>query len=244
MATVPGAERPRVLRFTPTERAFHWGFAVCYLALLTSGLPLMLPGLRPWIHGWTRAVGVRLHLVSAVLWVVVPALVVGLGDRRALRGAARGLAGFARQDWAWLRRFPVWLCSRSGERPDVDRFNAGQKLFALFVACTSALLLLTGLALWPLDDRSAVLGDFVAGPGGVRTWRYAHELLALVIVIPVAWHLLLAWVHPRTRPSLSGMLVGRVDAEWAAAEHPRWLASVSPGPENAPDRSAPPPKSS
>ncbi len=77
------------------------------MALLISGLPLMLPGLRPWIHGWTRAVGVRFHLVSAVLWVVVPALAVGLGDRGALRGAARDLAGFSRRDWAWLWRFPV-----------------------------------------------------------------------------------------------------------------------------------------
>lgn len=244
MAMAPGAERPSVLRFTPTERALHWGFALWYLSLLVSGLPLMLPGLRPWIYGWTRLVGVRLHLASAVLWVVVPVLVAALGDRRALQGAARDLAGFRRGDWAWLWRFPSWLISRSGERADVDRFNAGQKLFALFTAATSALLLLTGLALWPLDDSGAVLGDLAAGPRSDRGWRYAHALLTLAIVIPVAWHVLLAVAHPRTRPSLAGMLVGRVDAQWAAAEHPRWLARVSPGPENAPDRSAPPPKSS
>ncbi len=108
----------------------------------------------------------------------------------------------------------------------MDRFNAGQKLFALFTAGTSALLLLTGLALWPLDDRSAVLGDFVAGSGSVRAWRYAHEILVLLIVLPVAWHLVLAVLHPRTRPSLAGMLGGRVDAAWATAEHPRWVQRV------------------
>lgn len=224
----PIAGKERLLRFTLTERAFHWGFAVWYLALLATGLPLMLPGLRPWIYGWTRVVGVRLHLVSAVSWVVVPALVLALGDRRALRGAARDLTGFCPGDWAWLRRFPRWLLGRSPEWPDVDRFNAGQKLFALFTVGTSVLLLFTGLALWPLGDSGAVLGDFVADSGSVRGWRYGHAFLTLVVALPVAWHIVLALVHPRTRPSIVGMLIGWVDAAWAAVEHPRWFARVAP----------------
>lgn len=57
--TAPGAKGPSIPRFTATERAFHWGFVAWYLALLASGLPLMLPGLRPWVHGWTRPGDVR-----------------------------------------------------------------------------------------------------------------------------------------------------------------------------------------
>lgn len=238
---------PPVLRFTATERAFHWGFALWYLLLLASGLPLMLPGLRPWIAGWTRVVGVRLHLVSAILWVLVPAAAVMLGYRRALRGAARDLACFSKGDWRWLARFPFWLFRRAGGATEVDRFNGGQKLFAWFTAGTSILLLLTGLALWPLDGRGAALGDLVAGAGSVRAWRYAHAFLSLVISVPLAWHIFLAVVHPRTRPALAGMLGGRVRADWAAAEHPRWLTRVTSQPEmagEAPDPAPHPPKNS
>jgi formate dehydrogenase subunit gamma len=228
------------LRFTATERAFHWGFAVWYLSLLASGLPLWLPGLRGWIYGWNRQVGVRLHLVSAVLWVVVPVAVILAGDRRALAGAARDLSFLVREDWAWLRRFPYWLFGRRGEPAEVDRFNAGQKVYAWFTVWTSAVLLLTGLALWPLGDAGATLVSQVAGLEGVRAWRYAHTILALVVVIPVLAHVFFALVHPRTRPSLAGMLGGRVPADWAAAEHPGWLTKVEQPQPNRPGPMPPP----
>ncbi len=236
-----GNAGPGILRFTGTERAFHWGFALWYLSLLASGVPLLVPGVRPWIYGWNRAVGVRLHLLSAVLWVLVPLAILALGDRKALRGTARELSRFARGDVAWLLRFPRWLLGRAGEPAAVDRFNAGQKLYAWFTACTSALLLLTGVALWPLDDRGAALGDFVAGPESVRAWRYAHTVLTLLIVLPLALHIFFALVHPRTRPSLAGMIGGHVPADWAAAEHPRWLSRVGRAPAHRPDAPVPPP---
>lgn len=226
-----------VLRFTGTERAFHWGFALWYFALLASGLPLMLPALRPWIYGWTRVVGVRLHLASGVLWILVPVAIVALGNRKHLRRAARDLAGFSRADWGWVVRFPAWLFCRSEEPAEVDRFNSGQKLYAVFTAVTSLLLLLTGLALWPLDDTGAIAGDFLAGSGSVRLWRDVHKLLTLAILLPLAGHIFFALLHPRTRPSLPGMLGGRVDAEWAAAEHPRWFNRVR-CPEGTPPDSA------
>ena len=65
----PGMAAPTVPRFNATERALHWGFALLYLALLASGLPLMFPGLRGWIRGYTPLVGLRLHLACALLWV-------------------------------------------------------------------------------------------------------------------------------------------------------------------------------
>ena len=215
------------MRFTATERAFHWGFALWYLSLLASGLPLWLPGLRGWIYGWNRQVGVRLHLVSAVLWVVVPLAVILAGDRLALGGAARDLGSLVREDWAWLRRFPRWLFGRGGEPPEVDRFNAGQKIYAWFTAGTSAVLLVTGLALCPLGGGGAALASGVVGSEGVRAWRYAHTIFGLIVVIPVVAHVFFALVHPRTRPSLAAMLGGRVPADWAAAEHPRWFTRMA-----------------
>ena len=75
------SERDVIVRFSPTERALHWGFGLVYLSLLATGLPLMFPALRGWIRGYTPVVGFRLHLACAALWIVMTLAVVALGDR-------------------------------------------------------------------------------------------------------------------------------------------------------------------
>lgn len=216
----------RVLRFTATERALHWGFALGYVALLSTGLLLMFPTLRGWIRGYTPVVGVRLHLAWGMLWALTTVAIVALGDRRRLRATARELARVDRDDWAWLRRFPRWLVARGRERAEIDgavgRFNAGQKVNALFTVATSGVLLGTGLALWPVDAGGTALCALLTGSKSVGYWREAHRWLTFLVVGPLAGHVALAVLHPSTRPSLSGILGGRVDQAWAATHHPRW----------------------
>jgi formate dehydrogenase subunit gamma len=213
-------------RFGTTERALHWSFGLLYLSLLATGLPLMFPALRGWIRGYAPAVGWRLHLACAALWIVVTLAVVALGDRRALGRTWRQLTTFVRADATWLRAFPRWLVAGPAARTRIDaqmgRFNGGQKLNAVFVVVTSALLLLTGLALVPING--AVLAAVVTGAGSVQWWRLAHSWLTLLVLLPLAGHVLLALAFPPTRPSLRGMLSGVVDRSWAAHHHPRWCA--------------------
>jgi formate dehydrogenase gamma subunit len=215
-----------MLRFAASERALHWGFALGYLLLLASGLPLMVPALRGWIRGYSPVIGLRLHLTSAALWVVVTLAIVVLGDRRRLRETWRDLVNFDRQDAVWLRRFPRWLFGRSVDRARLDatvgRFNAGQKANALFTLVTSGLLLLTGAALWPIDASGTALCALLTGPASVEHWREAHRWLTVLVLGPLAGHVFLATVYPSTRPALAGMLGGRVDPGWAATHHPRW----------------------
>lgn len=229
------SDRDVIVRFSPTERALHWAFGLLYLSLLATGLPLMFPALRGWIRGYTPVVGFRLHLACAALWIVVTLAVLALGDRRVLRRTWRELTTFARQDVAWLRSFPRWLVSGAAERADIDgevgRFNGGQKLNALFVVVTSGLLLLTGLALVPIEG--ALLAALVTGPGSVEVWRRAHAWLTLLALLPLAGHIFLALVFPPTRPSLHGMLDGAVDREWAVHHHPRWGGAPSAGRKDA-----------
>jgi formate dehydrogenase subunit gamma len=212
------------LRFTPTERVLHWAFALLYLGLLGTGLPLLVPALRPWIRGYTPLIGVRLHLACAALWVLAVLLVVAAGDRRVLRRTGRELTTFVADDARWLRRFPRWLIADPLERAAMDvavgRFNAGQKVNALFSALTAALLLISGLALIPLDG--GVLAEWLTGADSIGTWRRAHQWLTWLVLLPVAGHVFLATLFPPTRPSLPGMLGGRVDQVWAARHHPRW----------------------
>jgi len=213
-----------VPRFTPSERTLHWAFAVLYLSLLGTGLPLLVSGLRLWIRGYTPVIGLRLHLACAALWLLAVLLVILLGDRNTLRRTGRELATFAPTDRRWLRSFPRWLAAGATERRRIDaavgRFNAGQKVNALFTAITAALLLATGVALVPLEGGVLVHG--LTGAGSVEAWRLVHRWLTWLVLLPIAGHIVLAVVFPATRPSLPGMLSGHVDRDWAALHHPHW----------------------
>lgn len=220
-----------VVRFGATERAFHWAFAIPFLGLLLSGLPLSFPVLRSWINGYSPQVGLRLHLVSGVAWILAPALVMVLGDRRALATAGSDLFAIVGEELSWLRQLPRLLAGMPCEMKGVGRFNAGQKLNALFVAFTSMLFLITGVILWMVwqwpgsDSQGGPLGRALIG------WsRRLHYLGTMLVLAPLLGHIVLATVHPRTKESLRGMLFGMVDAEWARAHHPKWYAEACQGP--------------
>ena len=212
------------MRFSVTERALHWVFALTYLALLASGLPLMFEGLRAWIRDYSPVIGLRLHLACGVLWITTTLVVVLIGNRARLGATLRALTRFAPADAAWLRRFPRWLVAGAAERSridaDVGRFNAGQKVNLVFTLVTSGLLLVSGSALTPLGDT--VVATHVTGAASVAVWRAAHRWLTLLVLLPIAGHVYLAAIHPPTRAALDGMLDGRVDERWSAEHHPRW----------------------
>ncbi len=213
-----------LVRSTGTERALHWGFALLYLALLASGLPLMFPELRGWIRGYTPLIGFRLHLACGAIWVLVTVAVILLGDHRELRRTWRQLITFGSADRAWLRRFPRWLSAGAAERARLDnavgRFNAGQKVNVLFTVVSSMVLLATGVALIPVNG--ATLAGALTGAFSVGWWRQAHGWLTVLALVPIAGHVFLALVFPPTRDALPGMLHGCVDRDWAAVHHPRW----------------------
>ncbi len=215
---------PTVVRFTATERALHWTFALLYLALVASGLPLMFPELRGWIRGYTPVIGFRLHLACGVLWVLATLAVMLLGDRGVLRQTWRQLTTFAGDDAAWLRRFPWWLSANAAERMRLDasvgRFNAGQKANALFTVATSAVLLVSGVALIPVNGGT--VAQAFTGASSVEWWRQAHGWLTVIVLVPITGHVFFALAFPPTRGSLPGMFSGRVECGWAAVHHPRW----------------------
>ena len=214
----------RLVRFSVTERVLHWTFALSYLAVLGSGLPLMFEGLRGLIRDYHPVIGLRLHVACGVLWMVATLTVVALGNRARLGVTLRELTCLARADAAWLRRFPRWLVAGHAERARIDaavgRFNAGQKLNLLFTLATSGLLLMSGFALMPVGN--GLMAAHLTGPATVGVWREAHRWLTVLVLAPIAGHVYLAALHPATRPALGGMLDGSVDAAWAAAHHPRW----------------------
>ncbi len=226
----PRTDAREVVRFSPTERAFHWAFAIPFLGMLLSGLPLSFPSLRAWIDGYTPEIGLRLHLACAVAWILGPLLVVTVGHRKALATVVSDLSAIAREEWLWARNLPRWLLGLPCEMTGVGKFNAGQKLNASFIAAMSVLFAMTGVILWVGWQSPSMVGRVIVG------WsRRLHYLATLLILAPLFGHIVLATIHPRSRASLRGMLFGVVDADWARDHHPAWYAEVG-GELNGPER--------
>lgn len=208
----PPAERPRVPRFTRAEHRVHRATATLMaVCVLTAGC-LYLPFLAELVG--RRALMVTVHEWSGIL-LPVP-LLLGLGSR-ALRTDLTRLNRYGPHDRQWLRA----ALRRRGGRP-AGKFNAGQKLYAAWIAGAVLVMLGTGLLMWftlPKLSASLEQGDPIAP----LVWRtgatFVHDWLALAVVLVIAGHVWKAFGDPESR---RGLRTGSVDVQWARREHPLW----------------------
>ncbi|MCK2220365.1 cytochrome b/b6 domain-containing protein [Actinomadura sp. ATCC 31491] len=196
-----GAPEPLLRRFTRAERLVHRATAGLMLLCGASAACLYVTPLA-------ELVG-RRHLVMVAhqwsgLLLPVP-LLLGLASR-ALRADLGRLNRLAPYDREWLRGLRG---GGRGPRP-AGKFNAGQKIWAGWIAGAVPVMAGTGLLMWF---------------GGLLPWIprrdaiLVHDLTALAIAVVVAGHVRLALRDPGAR---RGMRTGWVTRRWARRHHPRW----------------------
>jgi formate dehydrogenase subunit gamma len=190
-----------VKRFTASERNVHWLLALAFFSLLLTGV---FVGRRGTFHDVMYAS----HLASAGVLVAGVALIVVVGNRRALGRSAHELTRLDELDRKWLGGVPARLLGDAPEPPSA-RFNAGQKVNFILVCVMLAVLYISGV------------DTIIAGTHHNLIFG-AHKLGTIALGALVAGHLYMALVNPPTRPALRGMLTGEVDSEWARRHYPRW----------------------
>lgn len=204
---------PRIRRFTPVQIAAHLLLAVTFLAMLWTGACLYFPGLAE-VMGRPLAKAVHLWSSGAL---VAGLAVMALARPRELGRVVREAESLDRADLAWLRGGPRRVLDHRGA-PEQGWLNAGQKLATAVMLGLLVVLYGTGLVMW--------LGTGVTwlriGSGAVDV----HDLATLVFVLLLLGHLHLALVNRATRPALRGIVTGRVDREWARANHGRWVREM------------------
>ncbi len=192
----------RIVRFDRAERWLHWVNAGLVLLLLGTGLVLYVGTLSALVG--RRALVKDIHVVSG-LALPVPFLAIYAGRWRAgFRRDARRLGRFLRDDWRWLR-------SRGGAPGlHLGKFNAGQKLNAIFVAGVLPVMLMTGSIMYWNKPFS-------------NSWRtgatFVHDWGFVTLLIVVVGHIAKALVEPVL---LRSMVEGTVSTTWAATHRPRW----------------------
>ena len=105
----------------------------------------------------------------------------------------------------------------------MGKFNAGQKLNAVFVAGCIPLMLATG----------SIMRWFSPFPLAWRTGAtFVHDWVALALVVVITGHILKALADP---VSLRAMARGTVPRSHIQRHHPRWAAEIQAA-DLAPDR--------
>jgi formate dehydrogenase subunit gamma len=199
----------RVRRFTRSELVVHWTLALSVLAMIATGIAL---GVNIW-----HAAVFPVHVGSVFVLAGGLFLAALAGDRPALRRAARQLRTLGDDDRRWLAWVPRNVLHGGGHPPPVGRFNAGQKLNAMLIATLLVASTASGLYWWA-ELHGVFSNSNLDGA--------IHNVAGVAIIVLVCGHLYMAVLNPATRHALRGITTGSVDAEWAAAHHPAWLADT------------------
>ena len=197
------ARSAQIRRFGPVQRWVHRTTAALMGVCVVTAAFLYIPQFAELVG--RRELVVRVH-ECAGLALPVPVL-VGLAFR-AFRADLRFLNRFGPHDRVWLRA-ALRRDKRPAARP-AGKFNAGQKIYASWIAGATLVMLGTGLMMWfthlaPLMWRTSA--------------TFVHDWLALTIGIVLAGHIGMALGDPEAR---HGLRTGKVSREWAEREHPLW----------------------
>jgi formate dehydrogenase subunit gamma len=154
----------------------------------------------------------RRHLMATVhewsgICLPVPSL-LGLASPD-FRADLRRLNRFAVYDRQWLRavrRRRTWPEARPA-----GKFNAGQKIYAGWIAGAVLVMMFTGLLMWFMG-----LLPFISRTSAI----FVHDCLAWAIAVVLIGHMRKAYQDPEAR---LGMRTGYVSRSWAERHHSRWL---------------------
>ncbi|MER6066808.1 cytochrome b/b6 domain-containing protein [Streptomyces sp. NPDC001792] len=207
-STAPTGTRPehegRVRRFTTAERMVHR--ATGYLMLLC-----LITAACLYIGPLALLVGRRHLMVTVHEWsgISLPLpFLLGLFSP-SFRADLRRLNRFAVYDRQWLRA--VRRRRKAPEARPAGKFNAGQKLYAGWIAGAVLVMMFTGLLMWFMG-----LLPFISRTSAI----FVHDILAWAITFVLIGHMRKAFEDPEAR---LGMRSGYVSRSWAERYHSRWL---------------------
>ena len=194
----------KLLRFNPTERFFHWSFAIPVLLMAASGVLIILASLGG-VGTLSKEAILFFHTRTGFVLMILPFLVYLLGDRRTIQQNLREIFNFSTSDRRWLAMNFINLIKSEVELPPEGKFNGGQKVNAMMMMALLLTLCVSGVTMLLLK------GALVANIFHV----FAFALFALLL----PGHLYLATINPSTRAAFKGITGGYVEASWLRHHH-------------------------
>ncbi len=195
-------------RFTTADRVLHWTVVVSFFILVLSGLGLYAHtffGYFDFFGGPQQ--GILFHKWAAIFFLFASVLLFFAHLRETIH--------FDADDKRWFSALGGYLSRDKTEIPQ-GKFNAGQKLFALFSFVATLAMAATGIVIW---DPTAF------GRGLTQFSLMTHGLFFTLFMMGTIVHIYLASIgNPGT---LEGMLWGRVRRVWAKKHASKWYKETA-----------------
>ena len=228
---VAAAEReaPPVVEELPRHRLgmrlLHWFNALTWIVLITTGVGLIATprfaffGER--FPRWAAAQFggadsmLRFHIVWGLIWaaVIVPIfLLYKKGGRKAVQEVR-----LRAEDFRWLALKPLAMMGLAKQPlPPQEKYNAGQKIFAITALLGTATIIATAL----------VMTFHIGGADVVAAAILLHKLAIAFAIIGLAVHITMAAILREERPALKSMITGRIDRDHAATHNEKWVETI------------------
>lgn len=195
-------------RFNAYERVLHWFVTGAFFTLLLSGLGLysrLFTGYFNLFGGGHKAVFI--HKIAGVFFFFSSILLFMHNRKRT--------TDFDDDDRTWFKTMGGYL-SRDEVHIPVGKFNAGQKMFAVFIGVATAIFGITGLFIW----NPTLFPRWI-----VQVSLLMHGLMFVGSIMFVVVHVYLATIgNPGT---IDAMLYGDVKRGWAKKHHPKWYKETT-----------------
>jgi formate dehydrogenase gamma subunit len=210
-----------LVRFDRVERAAHWANATLFLVLIGTGAILYIGQLS--ILVGRRVLIDDIHVYTG-LALPVPLLISLAGSwGKELRADLSRFNRWTADDRRWLRlTFKPSPERKAGrDQLSIGKFNAGQKLNAVFVGAAIVIMLATGVVMhwfspWPLSWRTGA--------------TFVHQWLAIAVFVVVLGHITYALLNPA---ALRSMFKGTISRRWALRHAPAWVAEMDSAAQDA-----------
>lgn len=198
-------KKDMILRTKFAERLCHWFLVICFFFTAMSGLSWFYPSLS-WMSNLLGSPQLARILHPFLGIVVFLALCFML-----VRFAKYNL--FAKTDLTWFRNVTSVIGNKHGDRLQIGKYNAGQKVLFWLIMLSIVVLLVSGLIMW-----RAYFAHLFPIPV-LRLAILAHAVAGIGLILLILGHIYLAiWV----RGSITGMVTGYVSRAWVRQHHDRW----------------------
>jgi formate dehydrogenase subunit gamma len=227
-----------IRRHSSSAIAIHWFNAFCWFFLLCTGYALLTnPDMQPigrwWSSLWANLFGeaglLKAHITAGIAWIVVYAIYVPIRWRGETWPFLKEILKIdIKSDIIWSGKKGLWLMTdevtmrRFGVDPAMPPqgfYNAGQKMVAILAVLASIGLMVTGIMMLFLADRTGT-------EALLQVCLLLHLCCAGIMTVFIPVHVYMAAFAPGERPALISMFTGLVPVSFIRHHNPLWYKKL------------------